>query len=1064
MKFFAARVTKSFRRGSALLLALVLTMALFIMGLVFVSTTQTEKETVSRVDELQTLDTAVDTVIGRINTVLVDDLIYKGPIGDEMLDGTGDSQGINEKNEYYDYPGPDDPWLASLEPYEYGAGTGDYRWRRISDIYNEGINNVSGSPLYDPVDRNNPDQWDSGQAAISNYYMLDIGTSGARARIVADIEGTETIVDGGSWDDPDDVMLWGARADADGDGVADSRWVKVPNLTGPRGQNVYTAVRIIDNGGMLNLNTGLTFDPAASNGFCLTDINLADVCRSGGSNPDSPGALLLYRCTFISPPDPLPPISMPTTPNRSDYNNEVSKRTLNPLEPSAVPGVAYNLYDITDELELRNRFFIDSQVISRAEYLWPKTFSRPGNNLTRTLPYNDPLLDLPRWFQKAYFDTLVPDLYTRRHICTTYSFDRVMVPKPNNWDTDMPADLKTAWETWTDWDDTDNKKWSYRPVCVNDYVSGSTDPCIANLEQIAAAIWLGLPDGSVIKDLPQFYNMSWSDAECRERLACQMAVNMVDYRDADTTATEFNPGGTNYYYGYEYNGENPYISMIAVALYDNDISTPPSPEETHYAVEIYNPGPAQIDLSHFTLKVTEDTTEITTLYKLPAETVNAQSSIVLVNSTAGNGFTLGGVVDIDHATFAFTSNDSLKLIDNTNNDAVHDYIEDIGTVPVQVSNGLEEHEAKRSRLDVIDGGTNFKFPIWPEGLGVFADVTGSGLTLYIGGTAVNKVPIQLAGNVPSQTMSFKTIGELFNVLSIGTMDIGGTCHTIPEFWDHFYQSGAGDPCDVAAGRIDMSDPCFADFPMRYFSVFNPFNDTVDNDGDGKTDTKNELAVAGRININTAPWLVIAQLPWVSDPTATTLNKSKLARAIVAYRDMAMDPAGEINYSVQNTNPKWNGALWVLADAGNANKPRKFGMGLQDGDPDVREEMGFANIAELLNVTHNLNSGPGSITYSDQEYYDIRRYGRNGNNDNASGNPPFYSSDVANDDLLERDIIFQRISNLITVRSDVFTAYIMVRVGELGPQKRVIAIFDRSNVYNSGDTPKLVALHPVPDPR
>ena len=103
MKFFATvRVTKSFRRGSALLLALVLTIALFIMGLVFVSTTQIQKETVSRVDELQTLDTAVDTVIGRINNVLVGDL----------LGGDSDMLNNDASDEYYDYPGPDDPWLS----------------------------------------------------------------------------------------------------------------------------------------------------------------------------------------------------------------------------------------------------------------------------------------------------------------------------------------------------------------------------------------------------------------------------------------------------------------------------------------------------------------------------------------------------------------------------------------------------------------------------------------------------------------------------------------------------------------------------------------------------------------------------------------------------------------------------------------------------------------------------------------------------------------------------------------------------------------------------------------
>jgi len=48
-------------------------------------------------------------------------------------------------------------------------------------------------------------------------------------------------------------------------------------------------------------------------------------------------------------------------------------------------------------------------------------------------------------------------------------------------------------------------------------------------------------------------------------------------------------------------------------------------------------------------------------------------------------------------------------------------------------------------------------------------------------------------------------------------------------------------------------------------------------------------------------------------------------------------------------------------------------------------------------------------------------------------------DGATDDFEERDLIFQRISNLITVRSDVFTAYILVRIGTDGPQRRVIAI-------------------------
>ena len=78
--------------------------------------------------------------------------------------------------------------------------------------------------------------------------------------------------------------------------------------------------------------------------------------------------------------------------------------------------------------------------------------------------------------------------------------------------------------------------------------------------------------------------------------------------------------------------------------------------------------------------------------------------------------------------------------------------------------------------------------------------------------------------------------------------------------------------------------------------------------------------------------------------------------------------------------------------------------------------------------------------------------------------PDFTPDTAIDDLEERDVIFSRVSNLVTVRSDVFTAYILVRLGIDGPQRRMIGIFDRSRVFLPTDKPEVVALHPVPDPR
>jgi len=79
-------------------------------------------------------------------------------------------------------------------------------------------------------------------------------------------------------------------------------------------------------------------------------------------------------------------------------------------------------------------------------------------------------------------------------------------------------------------------------------------------------------------------------------------------------------------------------------------------------------------------------------------------------------------------------------------------------------------------------------------------------------------------------------------------------------------------------------------------------------------------------------------------------------------------------------------------------------------------------------------------------------------------PDITPSDGAVSDFEQRDVIFSRISNLATVRSDIFTAYILVRLGSDGPQKRVIAIFDRSQTTANSGRPKIIAIQSVPDPR
>jgi len=310
------------------------------------------------------------------------------------------------------------------------------------------------------------------------------------------------------------------------------------------------------------------------------------------------------------------------------------------------------------------------------------------------------------------------------------------------------------------------------------------------------------------------------------------------------------------------------------------------------------------------------------------------------------------------------------------------------------------------------------------------------------------------------TNSLQTIGEIFNTLIAGGMKVGGIYLSTNENWYRLLGAGV-DITNMTTGRLDASDPDYANL-TRYLAVdgFSPFSDYWDNDGnglsddptqdgedndhDGTTDSGDpdetfakygeagELAIAGRININTAPFYVIAQLPWMQDTTLANnnVNKLKLAMAITAYRDR-IDLSG------------YGGGAPDYSD-------RATATGLIPAPP---AGPGFTHIGELLYVTQ-----PLSGTYD--LWYDFRRFGKD-----AAGSavPMDFTPDSVDNDLEERDILFQRVSNLVTVRSDVFTAYIAVRVGEEGPMRRVIAIFDRSKVFSPADKPRLVALHPVPDP-
>ena len=1090
------------RRGTALLLAIAVTMLLFIIGFAFLSNTQSNRQTVQGLDRAATIDDGIDAVIAQINKVLVEDLVSPGgdgiygTIDDGLLDGSAD-------NEYYDYPGPDDPWLASLEP-EYSNSTPGfefYYWRHLSDIYGNNFGGIPTSPeplYYDPDDDSDNRQQDSGQLVTSWWFWAtnftevpDFPHKYTVAKIVDEANDRVGLLKDSSNTDPvwPDVWDWGARADADGDGVADSRFVKIPDITGSNGENVYVAVRIIDNCGMINVNTAYRIPNVNSDfaymapgqlgdwdGTLLTHVNLEGIISST-DYVNSLNGINIQQARFgdvINTAGPPKYLNFDWYDNDKKYHEFVARRLLNPaiiLDGSNERW--FSPFDLMDEIELRNRNFLTSNVVGRLGYtdggsvnIWPVTFDPGAGSVGRENPYGANATDtVAGWFNKVNheWDPANPTaeiFYNRRHISTTYSFDRVMAPRPATWPPTnpdaMPGELVTAWNTWNKWDNANSLLWEYKPVSIIDVVKG-TQP----IELLAGAIWLGLPDTSKTAVDPAFnfdlvppglskgvtpkpYS---AKPLTRTDIACQLAVNLVDYIDNNTISTELDvtdSGSTIRYYGFEPEKPLAFISEFAKAEVIAVSGT-----EYAYAIELYNPGSTIVSLAGWELDIVGTTVSL-------SGTVPAGGTLVLHDSTDTTTVDPESVFSITGEPISGIATagppggvpsivgDRITLLDADSFPV--DALEFTVLPSFSASLGTDDLQYFERGDWIIDDA----MPVWDTDPGTtWTSTSISGLDDFTPTTPtiVNPVTptivhkISLTGR---DNNKLPTVGEMVSVLALGASREGVSpphkYKTIPEWFDAFSNATRTKLSRITDGRIEVGHEDFQNV-FRYLTVdnFDPFADGIDNDGDGFNDDADivepELDIAGRININTAPWFVIAQLPWIQDPTVASdhENKFKLAQAIVAYRDklnlrLSFDPDGP-DYSLR---------------------------GLETGIIGVREEPGFASVGELVNVTK---------TTGDVEY-DIRKLAKDSDNDDLLTTVgPFYSpkSDTVPDDLDERDVFFQRISNLATVRSDVFTAYILVRVGEFGPQKRVIAIFDRSNVYSAGDTPKLVALHPVPDP-
>jgi hypothetical protein len=195
----------------------------------------------------------------------------------------------------------------------------------------------------------------------------------------------------------------------------------------------------------------------------------------------------------------------------------------------------------------------------------------------------------------------------------------------------------------------------------------------------------------------------------------------------------------------------------------------------------------------------------------------------------------------------------------------------------------------------------------------------------------------------------------------------------------------------------------------------PIVETVRNVDTGSSIITNEdtLGVHGLININTANRKVLATIPW-DPPASTMLSNEDIANAIVDYRD---------------------GAPFAPVGAPNA------------GKGPFRSIFDLYKIPEIVAAQKALFGVGG--TDPDDADGDFSPY-------NHTGNPKDGVADPY--DFEQHYLFLNRISNLITTRSDSFTAYVVVQGwrnantdrAEMVVQRRAALLIDRSAVrHDSG---------------
>ncbi len=551
---------------------------------------------------------------------------------------------------------------------------------------------------------------------------------------------------------------------------------------------------------------------------------------------------------------------------------------------------------------------------------------------------------------------------------------------------------------------------------------------LAGFDDLFKAFYNAIPAG--VPGMTDGASNAERDAK-RRSVAAQLAANVIDYRDGDDTpyqptvaeiAAAGLAAGTTLF-GVE---RQPFITEAWLRM-EWDAAVPPGSVKQWSAIELFNPYKTDIDLTGYQLKVGAGAA--TAMSLPPGGTLPAGERFVIASNTAeiqaankcldntldlrqtctlfrpASGGSPAPVGSVEFAQFGLTTPIAAGP-------AVHAAIRrDDAVARAKYSVAVYKTYAVTYRIGDAGcptaGATN---------------LGRSNVDPLVGGEAtIITSPPAVPTPVFVRNGSLINLGEFSRIFYIGPSDDGTPL-------DEALASMA--PNNVSNGRLytfgaihsggwgDANIPAIPPICMLgdYMDALIPDPANI-----GGTDT-----VYGRININTAPWQVVQHLPGISALTTAIgggkMLRERVARDIVAYRDLLDNTAiGGHNYST-------GGAHITVT-----------------GLPHLRLEAGFASPGEVAIPLAKIVTPNNNYGSSAPNCYRI--------SDGDDG------LDDITDDLSKRDIYYAWLSNQITVRSDVYIAYIRVQIGDdpltTGAVRKYVAVIDRSGCTTSDDLPDVV---------